>query len=62
MGGAAFESIAAEGGFACVMDFALPELGNLMVGSVINGGKDRMLSAGRAGIPQIIAPGCLESD
>ncbi|MCE8553905.1 Tm-1-like ATP-binding domain-containing protein [Ruegeria pomeroyi] len=60
MGGAAFESIAAEGGFACVMDFALPELGNLMVGSVINGGRDRMLSAGRAGIPQIIAPGCID--
>lgn len=60
MGGAAFESIAAEGGFACVMDFALPELGNLMVGSVINGGKDRMLNAGRAGIPQIIAPGCID--
>ena len=60
MGGMAFESIAAEGGFACVMDFALPELGNLMVGSVINGGKDRLLSAGRAGIPQIVAPGCLD--
>ena len=60
MGGMAFESIAAEGGFACVMDFALPELGNLMVGSVINGGQDRLLSAGRAGIPQIVAPGCLD--
>ncbi|MGI9436862.1 MAG: Tm-1-like ATP-binding domain-containing protein [Geminicoccaceae bacterium] len=60
MGGMAFESIAAEGGFACVMDFALPELGNLMVGSVINAGKDRLLSAGSAGIPQIVAPGCLD--
>ncbi len=43
-----------------VMDFALPELGNLMIGSVINGGKDRLLSAGRMGIPQIVAPGCLD--
>jgi len=60
MGGMAFESIAKNGGFACVMDFALPELGNLMVGSVINAGADRMLNAGRAGIPQIVAPGCLD--
>lgn len=60
MGGMAYENIAAAGGFAAVMDFALPELGNLMMGSVINGGKERMLNAGRAGIPQIVAPGCLD--
>ena len=60
MGGMAFESIAREGGYACVMDFALPELGNLLAGSVVNGGSDRMLNAGRAGIPQIVAPGCLD--
>lgn len=60
MGGMAYESIARDGGFACVMDFALPELGNLLAGSVINGGSDRMLNAGAAGIPQIVAPGCLD--
>ena len=60
MGGMAFERIAAKGGFACVMDFALPELGNLLAGSVINAGTDRMLNAGRAGIPQMVAPGCLD--
>lgn len=60
MGGMAFESIAREGGFACVMDFALPELGNLLAGSVINAGEDRLLNAGAAGIPQIVAPGCLD--
>lgn len=60
MGGMAFESLARGGAFACVMDFALPELGNLMVGSVINAGRDRMLNAGRAGIPQLVAPGCLD--
>lgn len=60
MGGMAYEKIAAQGGFACVMDFALPELGNLLAGSVVNAGADRMLSAGRAGIPQLVAPGCLD--
>lgn len=60
MGGMAFENISAGGGFTCVMDFALPELGNLMLGSAINAGENRLLSAGRAGIPQIVAPGCLD--
>ncbi|MEP0941473.1 MAG: Tm-1-like ATP-binding domain-containing protein [Rhizobiaceae bacterium] len=60
MGGMAYENIAAKGGFACVMDFALPELGNWMVGSVINAGPERMRNAGRAGIPQLVAPGCLD--
>lgn len=60
MGGMAFESIAGNGGFVCVMDFALPELANLLAGSVLNAGPDRMLNAGRAGIPQIVAPGCID--
>lgn len=60
MGGMAFESIAKNGGFACVMDFALPEIANLLAGSVLNAGPDRMLAAGRAGIPQIVAPGCID--
>lgn len=60
MGGMAFERLAAAGAFACVMDFALPELGNLMVGSVVNAGADRMLGAGRGGVPQLVAPGCLD--
>lgn len=60
MGGMAYEKIAAQGGFVCVMDFALPELGNLLAGSVVNAGDDRLMNAGRAGIPQLIAPGCLD--
>jgi len=60
MGGIAFESVAARGGFACVMDFGLSEIANLLSGSALNGGSDRMLNAGRAGIPQLVAPGCLD--
>jgi uncharacterized protein (UPF0261 family) len=60
MGGMAFEQIAAQKGFVCVMDFAGCELGNLLAGSVVNAGKDRFLNAGRAGIPQIVAPGCMD--
>jgi uncharacterized protein (UPF0261 family) len=60
MGGMAYESIAAERGFAAVMDFALPELGNLLFGSVVHSGADRLLNAGERGIPQLIAPGCID--
>ncbi len=60
MGGMAFEALAKQGYFAAVMDFALPELGNLMVGSVINGGADRLTNAGASGIPQIVSPGCAD--
>ncbi|MEM8742880.1 MAG: Tm-1-like ATP-binding domain-containing protein [Pseudomonadota bacterium] len=60
MGGMAFERLARAGAFAAVMDFALPELGNLMVGSVVHSGADRLTGAGRRGIPQIVAPGCAD--
>ncbi|MEZ5820354.1 MAG: Tm-1-like ATP-binding domain-containing protein [Xanthobacteraceae bacterium] len=60
MGGMAFESIAAAAGFAAVMDFAPQELGNWMFGSAVNSGPDRLLNAGRSGIPQIVAPGCMD--
>ena len=60
MGGMAFEALARQGYFAAVMDFALPELGNLMVGSVINAGPDRLTNAGAQGVPQIVSPGCAD--
>ena len=56
----AFEALARDGYFAAVMDFAQCELGNLMVGSVVNAGEDRLTNAGALGIPQIVAPGCAD--
>ena len=49
MGGMAFEALARQGYFAAVLDLSLCELGNLMVGSVINSGEDRLRGAGAAG-------------
>ncbi|MFZ7092936.1 Tm-1-like ATP-binding domain-containing protein [Primorskyibacter sp. 2E233] len=60
MGGRAFESLASEGAFAAVMDFAPQEVGNHLMGSSINAGTDRMTNAGAKGIPQIVAPGCYD--
>ena len=61
MGGRAFESVAAGKGFAAVMDFCLQEVVNhdndvLATSS----GWDRLENAGRAGIPQIVAPGAID--
>jgi len=60
MGGRAFESLASEGAFACVMDFATQEIVNHHMGSGISAGADRMTNAGLRGIPQIVAPACYD--
>ncbi|MDQ2095876.1 Tm-1-like ATP-binding domain-containing protein [Rhodalgimonas zhirmunskyi] len=60
MGGRAFEGLAEEGAFACVMDFAPQEIGNHLFGSAITAGPDRMTHAGAQGTPQMIAPGCYD--
>lgn len=60
MGGMAFEKLAGEGAFACVMDFCMQEFGNLLAGSVVSSGDDRVTNAGRTGTPQLVAPGALD--
>ena len=60
MGGRAFESLAAEGRFAAVMDFAPQEVGNHLMGSSISAGADRMTAAGLSGTPQIVSIGCYD--
>jgi uncharacterized protein (UPF0261 family) len=60
MGGRALEAIAAQRGFAAVLDFSLQEVANHHMGSVVNSGPDRLENAGRSGIPQIVAPGAID--
>lgn len=60
MGGRAFETLAAQGKFAAVMDFSLQEVSNQVHGSVVNSGADRLKAAGRAGVPQLVAPGAAD--
>lgn len=57
MGGMAMESLIEQGYFACVLELAAAEIGNLMVGSVINAGATRMTAAGKTGTPVIAGPG-----
>jgi uncharacterized protein (UPF0261 family) len=60
MGGRAFESLAAQGAFACVFDFCTQELGNHVNGSNISAGADRLTNAGLNSTPQIVTPGCYD--
>ncbi len=60
MGGRAFESLAAQGAFACVFDFCTQELGNHIHGSNISAGSDRLTGAGQAATPQLVSPGCYD--
>ncbi|MBZ8117731.1 Tm-1-like ATP-binding domain-containing protein [Roseovarius sp. LXJ103] len=60
MGGRAFESLAAQGAFACVFDFCTQELGNHIHGSNISAGADRLTNAGIVGTPQIVSAGCYD--
>jgi len=60
MGGRAFESLAAQGAFACVFDFCTQELSNHIQGSNISAGADRLTNAGANGTPQVVAPGCYD--
>lgn len=59
MGGRAFESLASEGAFACVMDFATQEVGNHLMGG-LSAGADRLTNAGATATPQIVAPACYD--
>jgi len=60
MGGRAFETLAEQGRFSAVFDFSLQELANHLGGSCVTAGATRLTGAGRAGVPQIVAPGATD--
>lgn len=60
MGGRAFEDLAERGRFAAVFDFSQQELANHLGGSCVTAGASRLTGAGRAGTPQIVAPGATD--
>ena len=60
MGGRAFEALAEAGEFVATMDFALQEVTNHLFHSVVTAGESRLTGAGRAGIPQLVAPGFID--
>ena len=59
-GGMALEEAAAAGRFSGVIDIALLELANELLGGICSAGPDRLTAAGRAGLPQVIVTGAVE--
>ena len=59
-GGRMMESLIDSGMVAGVLDITTTELADELVGGVLTAGPDRVSAAGRAGIPAIIVPGCLD--
>lgn len=59
-GGRAMEDLIASGMVSAVFDITTTELADELVGGVLSAGPDRLGAAARAGIPTVIAPGCLD--
>lgn len=59
-GGRALESLVEQGRLAAVLDLTLAEVSNHVLGSVVSAGPNRLEAAGRAGVPQIVAPGAID--
>lgn len=59
-GGRAMESLIASGLVAGVLDITTTEWADELVGGVLTAGPERLDAAAKAGVPAIIAPGCLD--
>lgn len=59
-GGRMMEKLIGEGFFVGVLDVTTTEWADELVGGVLSAGPTRLDAAAQAGIPQIIAPGCLD--
>jgi uncharacterized protein (UPF0261 family) len=60
VGGPAMEELAQQGLFIGVIDLTTDELADELVGGFHNGGPNRLRLIGRLGLPQIVAPGCID--
>lgn len=59
-GGKTMESLIESGLVSGVLDITTTEWADELVGGVLNAGPQRLDAAARAGVPAIIAPGCLD--
>jgi uncharacterized protein (UPF0261 family) len=59
-GGQAMESLIRDGLIAGVLDITTTELADELVGGVLSAGPDRLTSAGKRGIPQVVSVGALD--
>jgi uncharacterized protein (UPF0261 family) len=59
-GGRSMESLIESGMVAGVLDITTTEWADEWCGGVLNAGPERMDAAGKAGVPCVVAPGCLD--
>lgn len=59
-GGRALEDAVRSGRVDAVIDYTTTELAGHLVGGLMDPGPDRMEAAGRAGLPQVLVPGCTD--
>lgn len=59
-GGKTMEALISDGYIAANLDLTTTELADEVCGGVLSAGPNRMLAAARAGIPTVIAPGCVD--
>ncbi|MDN3297573.1 Tm-1-like ATP-binding domain-containing protein [Streptomyces ficellus] len=59
-GGRTLESLAGQRLFAGVLDLTLSELADDHCGGILTAGPDRLVAAGRQGIPQVVSLGALD--
>ena len=59
-GGQTMESLIADGFVDGVLDVTTTEWADELAGGVFGAGPTRLDAAARAGVPQVVAPGCLD--
>ena len=59
-GGRAMEQMMREGIIGAVLDYSTIEVSNELHRALLAGGPDRLTTAGKLGIPQVICPGAIE--
>jgi uncharacterized protein (UPF0261 family) len=60
MGGRTMERLIEEGYFSGVLDLTTTEWADEICGGVLSAGPTRLEAAGRAGVAQVVAPGCID--
>jgi uncharacterized protein (UPF0261 family) len=60
MGGRTMETMITDGYFTGILDVTTTELADEVCGGIASAGPERGMAAPRAGIPAIIAPGCVD--
>lgn len=59
-GGKTMEKLIADGLISGVLDITTTEWADELVGATLSAGPDRLDAAGKAGVPAIVTPGCLD--